>query len=470
MYSPESETIDSDELDEVIQSRLRYTLSYAAEYSDYWAQKFEEADIIPEEVEGPEDLLRLDPIGHEEVVDRQPPEAGDFEWTIFHEDMSYHAHCTSGTTGVEKWVMVNEDDEKISNEAVRRGFAAAGLDDSTVLANFLPKGPYMSGKQSEDAADGFVQLHHGLGHSNTPQRDRVLSLFQGTIASPTALFGSPSTIEQVSRELREFGVEPADLGVEQILLVGEASDQQRRESIGRLYGASVTNNYATTEFGFVAYQSPECDSNGIHVIEDLCLVLLVDEETRELVSEGEIGEVWITTLYPEGYRGGTPLFNYRPGDIAKELDRRECACGRTHRMISDVVRSDNAVQVHQAARITPTIIENVIHQEQFRGLLNGEYLVEIRSQDDPRDTIIIRVEVLSENQLEEDRKFIADTHSGNVDREKLATSIRSEFLSNHVAFDAFHNAEYLNVDVDILEPDTLSFGPGKPERIRIEDD
>lgn len=474
LYNPNRETIGSEALDNLIRRRLQYTLEYAKEHSAYWARRFDDAGLVPTEVEGPAELLALDPITNEEFMARQPPTADDFGWTIFHDEMSYHAHCTSGTTGTEKWVFVNEADEEMSTEAVRRGYAAAGLDETTRLANFLPKGPYMSGKQSEDAAEGLVHVHEAFGHMNTPPRDRVLTLFDETAVAPDAVFGSPSTVEQFARELEAYGTDPAETAIETIMVVGEASSEERRAAIAERFDATVTDNYATTELGFTAYASPACDIDGMHVIEDLRLMLVVDEAERRIVDEGERGEVWLSTLYPVGAKGGTPLFNYKPGDLARELGRRTCACGRTHRMIADVVRSDDAVQVHQAATITPAKVENVIHRKHYRPVLSGEYVVRVESREQPRDTVRILVEEASRIPSDETtvpertREFLLEDESAEVNREAMEASIRQEFLRAHVAFKVFHEGDNIHVEIDVVEPGQLPLSSGgKPQRLQL---
>lgn len=468
MHNPDTETMAADELDELIRERLRHTLSYAARESEYWAHRFDEVGLDPATVETPTDLLVLDPIEKTDFMARQPPMDEDFSWPIINEGASHHASCTSGTSGVEKWVLTNEDDAAISAEAVRRAFAAAEVNRNDVMVNFLPKGPYMSGLQSEQAASGYVGTHLALGHSNTPPRDRVLGLFADSNLSPDAMFASPSTVEQIARELEEYGVDPATVGVNTILLVGEGSDSKRRDAIAERFGASViTNNYATTEMGFTAYASSACDRAGMHVIEDLRLVLIVDPEERRLVNEGEIGELWVSTLYPKGRRGATPLFNYKPGDEARDLGRGVCACGRTHRLITDVTRSDNAVQIHQAARITPSMVENVIFRERFRPVLTGEYLVEVSSDDVPRDSVTIRVEATARS----DDLPVEFRNGETLDRTAVATAIKEEFLRAHVAFRAFTEGGLIHVNGDAVKPGGLPLGgPGKPERIRVLDD
>lgn len=478
LYNLDQETMATEELDDLIQRRLRYTLSYAQEHSDYWGTRFADAGIVPEDVEGPADLLALPPVTTDEFMAHQPPETDAFEWAIFHDEMSYHSHCTSGTTGVEKWVFVNEHDENMSTEAVRRGYAAAGLDGTTRLANFLPKGLYMSGKQSEDAADGYVRLHEAFGHIDTPPRDRVLALFRDTAAAPDALIASPSTVEQLARELKGYGVDPAGTAVESIMVVGEASSAERRAAIADRFDAVVTDNYAMTELGFAGYQSPACDVDGVHVIEDFRLVLVVDEDERRLVDEGEVGEVWVSTLYPVGMKGGCPMFNYKPGDIARFLGRRSCACGRTHKVITDISRSDNAVPVHQTARLTPWMVEDIIHREQFRPVLSGEYVVIIESRQDPRDTIRILVEKAPRRddgsnyraqELRSDFLRVREAETHHVEWAAVETVIREEFLRAHVAFKAFYEGGNLDVQAKVVEPGELPLaGGGKPQRIQLQ--
>lgn len=472
-YNPDMETAEPEELDELIQDRLQWTAEYAVEESEYWADRFDEAGLEPQDLEGPADLLELGSLDKQEFLSRQPPESDDYEWFVDPDGQSSHMFCTSGSTGVEKWIAVNEDDAELSDEAVRRGYAASGLDDDTVLANFLPKGPYMSGKQSEDAAEGYVSMHQAFGHMNTPPRDRLFDQFNGTGAAPDALFGAPSTAERIARELEDRGLDPAEIGIDNLMMVGEPSSEERREAIAETYDADITNNYANTELGFTAYQSVDCDVDGMHVIEDLRLVMVVDEDGDEptLTDPGETGEVWVTPLYPEGMKGSTPMFNYRPGDQAENLGREACGCGRTNRMLGTVARSDDTKTANNA-KINPHHIEDIIHQDHYRDILTGEYEVNIGSQDE-KDQINIRVDVRPDEHINYDALTgttadMVDEDDGGLEYAAIEDMILDEFLEAHVGPRAFSQGDLMDVEVDVLDTGELDIydEPGKPTRIR----
>lgn len=463
MYNPDIESLSPTELDDLVLKRVRHTLRYAAEHSDYWTQRFESDGLDPENINDDEDLLVLDPMDGDDYLARQPPHAEDLAWMVDTGNSTIHAVCTSGTTGIEKWVAVNEDDAEISNDAVRRGYVASQVDEQATLVNLLPMGPYLSGKQSREAANNHVGDHIALGHWNIPPRDRTLATFADTRLEPDAVFGSPSSVEKLARELAAHGIEPASLGLESIMLVGEASDVMRRESIRDAFGDPVvTNNFATTESGFAAYESPDCDVEGMHVIEDLRLLLVVNEDERRLAEQGELGSVWITSLYPEGKHGASPLINYKTGDLARNLGRRQCACGRTHRMITDVTRIDNAIEVHQSVTLTPKMAERIIHREEFRPVLSGEYIIEISSSEIERDTITIRAEAA--NSFQEDESLVT---SGAQLEEKLVETFRRE----HVTLDALTAGNHLAVQAEITDPGEIQKEfQGKPDRIRVFND
>lgn len=469
------ETLSGDDLDELVADRLQHTLEYAEEHSEYWSERFEQEYFNPEDVESPEDMLGLSPIGKDDLLENQPPESDDFRIPVLDNGKSYNAHCTSGTTGVEKWVFVNEDDEEISNESVRRGYAAAGIDGDSVLANFLPKGIYMSGKQSEDAANDYVKMHQAYGHTNTPPRNRVMSMFNDSNAAADSIIASPSSLERISGELEEYGVEPEELGIENIMVVGESSSEERRDAIAELYDSEVTNNYANTEAGFAAYQTTDCDVDAMHVVEDLRLVMVVNEEQNRLAEPGESGEVWVSTLYPEGLEGGMPIFNYRPGDVATYLGRRDCACDRTHKMIADVTRSDDAFEANQA-KISPHQIEDVVHQEHYRDVLTGQYESELYLEDDDLDSMIIRVDAQHPSDIDldtlEDRtpeQFFERDEEVALDYDAIEQHIEEEFLDAHVATKVFAEGGFLDVGVEVVDKGELNIYDqrGKPERIQV---
>ena len=114
----------------------------------------------------------------------------------------------------------------------------------------------------------------------------------------------------------------------------------------------------------------------MHVWADNFLIEVVDPETGEVLSEGEEGELVITTLRREAM----PLIRFRTGDIVK-LKGYDCGLRPGHPLISWVKgRLDDMVKV-RGVGLYPENVEEVIMK--FREL-KPNYIILLTRYDDVR--------------------------------------------------------------------------------------
>jgi phenylacetate-CoA ligase len=94
---------------------------------------------------------------------------------------------------------------------------------------------------------------------------------------------------------------------------------------------------------------------GIHYWADYYLLELLDPESLQPVSDGEIGEMVVTTLAKEG----SPLLRYRTRDLTRSLPGR-CSCGsvlpRHDRLLG---RSDDMI-IFRAVNIYPGQLDELL--------------------------------------------------------------------------------------------------------------
>ena len=87
-------------------------------------------------------------------------------------------------------------------------------------------------------------------------------------------------------------------------------------------GVSVLQVYATADVGLIAYESSAQEGM---IIEESIIVEIVRPGTGDLVAEGEVGEVLVTTLNPH-----YPLIRFATGDLSTFMIGQS-PCGRTRR-------------------------------------------------------------------------------------------------------------------------------------------
>ncbi len=114
---------------------------------------------------------------------------------------------------------------------------------------------------------------------------------------------------------------------EGVILAAEATTQQQRDLMARVFGAGVYNTYGSMEFNMIA---GECDHhNGMHINCDNVLV----EITRDgqPVAPGEEGEITVTSLV----HPAMPFIRYTIGDRGV-MAQEPCTCGRGYPLLKSV--------------------------------------------------------------------------------------------------------------------------------------
>ena len=102
----------------------------------------------------------------------------------------------------------------------------------------------------------------------------------------------------------------------------------------------------------------ECaERGGLHIAEDQFYCEIIDPETLEVLPDGEVGELVLTTLRKQG----APLIRYRTHDLTRIIPG-DCTCGFGHRhpRIDTLTgRTDDMFKV-KGCNIFPAQVEEVI--------------------------------------------------------------------------------------------------------------
>ena len=129
-----------------------------------------------------------------------------------------------------------------------------------------------------------------------------------------------------------------------------------------------------------------CEAHhGMHVWEDFVYVEIVDPKTGEVLPDGEVGEIVLTTLRKQG----APLIRYRTHDLSRIIPGA-CTCeyGSHHPRIDTIVgRTDDMVKV-KGCNMFPAQIEEVIN---FTEGTSSEYQMMIEAING-RDVITLLFE------------------------------------------------------------------------------
>jgi phenylacetate-CoA ligase len=135
----------------------------------------------------------------------------------------------------------------------------------------------------------------------------------------------------------------------------------------------------------VAMECP-CQA-GPHIFEDHFYPEIIDPKTGDVLSDGEEGELVLTTLSKQAM----PMIRYRTRDITS-LSSEPCECGRTSRRIRRIARRSDDMFIIRGVNVYPSQIETALLK--VEGALPHYQIVLTR--DKGLDEMEVQVEVTSD--------------------------------------------------------------------------
>lgn len=126
-FNEDIETMEREDLDALVEERIRYTVKYAYENSPFYRKWFGRRGIKPSDIRTHDDLRELPIITGETIRENQPPETRDFEFKCLPWEDIFTIHETSGTSGRPKAFFLTWDDWNRYAEKYARSFVSQGF-------------------------------------------------------------------------------------------------------------------------------------------------------------------------------------------------------------------------------------------------------------------------------------------------------------------------------------------------------
>jgi phenylacetate-CoA ligase len=347
IWDPAHESLERPELELLQLSRLRNTVQKVACSVPCYREKFSRIGLEAGDIKSLSDLARLPFTTKEDL--RQSYPYGMFAVPL---KKVVRIHSSSGTTGKPTVVGYSRQDLQTWTELVARFMTAAGVTEEDIVHIAFGYGLFT----------GAFGLHYGaerIGASVIPMSsgntDKQLMIMQDYRS--TALVCTPSYALTLADKLARQGTDPGSLSLRVGLFGAEPwSEEMRREIEDRLQ-IIATDNYGLSEVMGPGVAGECLYRCGMHIWEDHFIAEIIDPETGEVLPEGSIGELVLTSLSKEAF----PMIRYRTRDITR-LDYTPCDCGRTHvRMQKTMGRSDDMLII-KGVNVFPSQIEEVLFQ------------------------------------------------------------------------------------------------------------
>lgn len=354
--------------------RLQATVRHCMN-SPFYKQRFEEIGLKPEDIKSLDDIRKIPFTTKADLRDTYP-----FGMASVPLRECTRLHSSSGTTGTPTVILHTKKDLEEWANQVARNLWMVGLRPDDVFQNSSGYGMFTGGLGFQYGAERMGMLTIPAAAGNSLRQIKFMTDF-GT----TALHAVPSYVTRLYEVMQSAGVDPRKDTKLKVLAIGaEPHSEEQRRRIEEMMGVKAYNSFGMSEMcgpgvGF------ECqEQNGLHFWEDYYIVEIVDPETLEPVSDGEIGELVLTSLCREAM----PLLRYRTRDLTRVLGRT-CPCGRNHVRIDRMRGRSDDMMVLRGVNIFPIQIEKILMT--FPELANN-YLITLTTDAD-NDNMTVEVEL-----------------------------------------------------------------------------
>ena len=218
------------------------------------------------------------------------------------------------------------------------GFRRGDLVHNSFAYHFTPAGSMVEGAAR---ALGCAVFPAGVGQTEL-QAQSVNDL------RPDGYTGTPSFLKIILDKAAEMNLDTTSL--RKAVVSGEALPPSLRDEISA-QGIEILQCYASADLGLIAYESPA--KEGL-IVDEGVLVEIVRPGTGDVVSNGEVGEVVVTTFNPD-----YPLIRFATGDLSAIM-AGVSPCGRTNMRIKGWMgRADQTTKV-RGMFVTPTQVAEVV--------------------------------------------------------------------------------------------------------------
>ena len=413
------------EMRELQSERLRELVQRVYNNVPFYQKKMDNAGLKPTDIKSIDDISKLPFTSKQDLRDNYP-------FGLFAVPMKdiVRVHASSGTTGKPTTVGYTRNDIEIWKEVVARCFTMCGIGKDDIMQVAYGYGLFTGGLGAHYGAEEVGASVIPISGGNTRRQLQLMSDY-----GVTALACTPSYALHLADAMAEHGYSLKDMKVKKGVFGAEPWTENMRLELERKWGIHAFDIYGLSEVMGPGV-SNDCEfHSGLHVNEDHFFPEIVHPDTKQPVTEGEMGELVFTTLTKEGI----PLIRYNTRDLSS-LNYEKCECGRTLVRMKKITGRSDDMLIIRGVNLFPSQIEHVLLE---MGETSAHYLLYVDRHNN-LDTLELQVE---------------------LDESKLTDTIKDlQNLSRKIEH-ALNSAIGLSVKVTLVEPKTIARSEGKAVRV-----
>ena len=417
-----AERASRDQLASLQFDRLRSALRHAFAKVPFYKKRFGAAGAAPSDLRELSDLSRFPFTVKDDLRQHYP-------WGMMAvpRELLARVHASSGTTGRPTVVGYTKGDLDTWANLVARSMRAAGV----------RKGQLVHVAYGYGLFTGGLGAHYGaerLGCAVIPmsggQTEKQVRLIQDL--KPDAIMVTPSYMLAIADEFERQGLDPARSSLKVGIHGAEPWTEPMRREIETRVGIDAVDIYGLSEIMGPGVAS-ECveTKDGLHIWEDHFYPEIVDPATGEVLPDGTVGELVLTTLTREAQ----PLVRYRTRDLTALLP----GTARPMRRLARIGGRSDDMLIVRGVNVFPTQIEEVLLADKS---LSPHYLLELRR---PR-----RLDELT---------VVAERNAGRLPRGASEASLSSALAAR------IKDLVGVQCEIRLVPPGTLERSAGKARRV-----
>lgn len=374
-FVPEIEKQPLEIIKKFQEEKLRQALEYANEKSKYYQSIFQKEKINVKKIKTLEDL-RYIPFTRKEDL-----QLNNQDFICVEKSKIVDYITTSGTLSTPTtFALTDKDLDRLAyNEAISFTCADGKQGDifqlmTTLDKRFMAGFAYFLGIRMMHAS--VIRVGNGIPELQWDTINRI---------SPDTIICVPSFILRIIKYAEEHNIDYKKSSIKKAVCIGENLREEDfslnllGKKIKEKWNIDLYSTYASTE---MSTSFCECKAGqGGHHHPELIICELVDDLDNP-VSEGECGELTITTLGVEGM----PLIRFKTGDMCR-FHYEPCSCGRTTMRISPIVGRKNQMIKYKGTTLYPAAIFDVLDNVDYV----ENYLVEVSINDIGMDDVLVIV-------------------------------------------------------------------------------
>jgi len=361
-----------DQIAAVQQRRMAWSLRHTYENVPHFRGKCEAVGAHPDDFRTLDDLAAFPFTTKQDLRDTYP--FGSFAVPM---SEVVRVHASSGTTGKPTVVGYTRADIDLWSTVMARSIRAGGGRHYSRIHVSYGYGLFTGGLGAHYGAEKLGATVIPMSGGQTEKQVQLIRDFE-----PDIIMVTPSYMLVLADEMERQGMDPRACSLKIGVFGAEPWTDEMRHNIENRLGLDAVDIYGLSEvIGPGVAQECIETKDGLHIWEDHFYPEIINPDTGEVLPDGELGELVLTSLTKEAM----PIIRYRTRDLTRLLP----GTARSMRRIQKITGRSDDMLIIRGVNVFPSQIEELILRDER---LAPHYQLEVR-RDGHLDSITVKVEL-----------------------------------------------------------------------------